>query len=212
MTIVAVNDSEWARIEIDDGPGRVTVLERWGYQWTQAPGASAWTLDEQQAFHSTLVDQLRTTFSGVSLTLKGTAPLCKKYKTMTIRFDVGWALEEFKHWTVFVRKMPPRSTPTTYISYVDPPARTVYLDSADVGVYTAVNAAGQSRPFRVLPHEFVHTLTGTVLSNFDEYGVGSPHLSDTDSILNLGSLLRPRHLTVILKQLNTMVPHCTFAA
>jgi hypothetical protein len=207
-------DTDWALIEIDDSAGRITVLERWGYQWTTAPGVDSWTLAEQQAFHNGIVQELRATFNSVQVTLAGTALLCKGYGTLPIVFDIGWSLEQWKHWTVFVRKMPAGSTPTTYISHVDPPTRTIYLDSADFPGYETCNAAApaQCRTFKAIPHEFVHTLTGTAGTNFDEYTAGSPFLADTDSILNIGATIRARHMTLILKELNSMVPDCTFSA
>jgi len=205
-------DTDWALITIDDYAGKITVLERWGYQWTTAPGVDPWTLAEQTAFHQGVAALLRSTFSSVKVNLTGTALLCKGYPSLPIVFDIGWALEKWKHWTVFARKMPAGSTPTTYFSHVDPPTRTIYLDSADLPSYRVCNAASQCRTFNAVPHEFVHTLTGTAGTNIDEYIAGSTFLADTDSILNIGGTLRPRHMTLILKELNTMVPDCTFSA
>ena len=206
----SAKDTDWARIEIDDYAGRITVLERWGFQWTTAPGVAPWTPDEQKTFYHNVQQLLDKAFAGVQLKLTGTAQLCKGYDKLALVFGIGWALEQYKHWSVFVRKMPVGSTPTTFISHVDPPSRTIYLDSADIADYRPCNAAGKCQTFSAIPHEFVHTLAGTAGTNVDEYNAGSPFLADTDSILNIGSHLRERHLTVILRELNAMVPNCTF--
>jgi hypothetical protein len=72
----------------------------------------------------------------------------------------------------------------------------------------AGNAAGGSRAnFLSGPHEFGHSIQSP-----DEYNAGSPNLSDTSSIMNVGRQVRPRHLQQILTTLNTMMPNVVFAA
>jgi hypothetical protein len=45
----------------------------------------------------------------------------------------------------------------------------------------------------------------------DEYKTGSPHLSDTDSIMNIGRYLRGRHMVEVLRELERMFPGCAFS-
>jgi hypothetical protein len=203
-----VKDTDWAQIEIDPDEKKVWVLERWAFHWTLAPGVSAWTLQEQGDFYQTLFTQIARTFQGATLSLSGTADLCKSVKSMPLVFGVVWMPEQWQHWSVFVRKMPAGSDPTTFISSVDSPNHTIYLDSADTATYQACNDAGKCRDFQALPHEFIHTLRG---GNLDEYTAGSPYLGDTDSILNIGKQLRSRHVQLIVNDLNTMIPNCTFS-
>jgi hypothetical protein len=207
----SANDTNWALLTIDPDAGRVTVLERWGYQWVTAPGVAAWQPAEQTDFHKKVAQQISTTFNGVQLTLTGSAAVCQKYSKLPLVFDIGWSLEQFKHWTVFARKMPAGSTPLSFISNVVPSTRTINIDTGDFASYNVCNAAGQCRNFNALPHEFVHTLAGTAGTNVDEYNAGSPFLADTDSVLNVGSQLRGRHLAVILGELNKMITDCTFS-
>jgi hypothetical protein len=210
MAELIVEEFEWARLTIDPDAKRVTLLERWGYQWTLAPGVEEWTSGEQHMFHAVLQEALASTFKGITLTLRGSAGLARAAPRMALRLEVSWSREEFKHWTAIIRKMPAGSDPTAFISHVDRRDRIVYLDSADVNDRLAVNDAHKTRKFNSLPHEFVHTL-GRGSSNTDEYNAGSPFLGDTDSAMNIGTHLRRRHLEMTLDALNTMVPNCTFS-
>jgi hypothetical protein len=64
----------------------------------------------------------------------------------------------------------------------------------------------------VVEHEFGHAAGNTaVLDRGDEYRRKSPHVSDKDSMLNIGNQLRDRHFTTIIEDLNTMITDCTFS-
>lgn len=202
---VVTKELPWARIEVDAFKGVVTVLQRWGYQWVTAMGASAWTDAEKTAFHTKAVQLIKTRIKKQKLQVSA-RNLCLVHPKMDLNFDIGRALEKYKHWTVYVRKLPAGSSPTTLISQVDWNTRTIYLDSADLADYKPCNAASVCQTFNAVPHEFMHTFRGP-----DEYVSGSPHLSDSSSILNIGDQLRTRHIRVILDELNTMMPGWTFA-
>jgi hypothetical protein len=150
-----------------------------------------------------------------------------------INFDVRWVLRT-GHWTVNVHKMPAGSTPTSFISTVDFTARVINLDSADLASYAVSNAAGASTSsFQALPHEYGHTF-----DNPDEYNAVTPNwptglgllnpgavlnaaldylerlgrLADSQSLLNIGTEIRGRHLRLVLDALNALTPGCVWSA
>jgi hypothetical protein len=186
---------------------RVFVQQEWLYTWTVNPGATAWTIQQKRHFHNTLDRQVWANWSDqIRIRLGGGTALARQFNGRTLRltFDIRWVLRG-GHWSVTVRKLPPGSDPTTFISNVTFGTRQIELDSADLAPYQASNAAGQTRTFRAGPHEFGHTL-----NNPDEYIAGSPHLPDTSSILNIGNQLRPRHLHLIVAALQGLSRGTTF--
>ncbi|WP_437312626.1 hypothetical protein [Sorangium sp. So ce385] len=205
----------WGNIDLDTETGRIFVQERWQYTWTVVAPARPWTLRHRQAFHRALDRQVWRTWSGhIRLHVAGSHAFARRFARglPPASFDVRWVLAQ-PHWNVTVRKLPPGSDPTTFISYVDFPACEIHLDSADTAPYSPTNAAGQTRTFYALPHEFGHTMPQSPgVPNQDEYGAGSPHLGDTDSLLNIGRQVRARHLTALITELNDMLPGCTFSA
>lgn len=200
------HETSWARLRIDTGEGSILCQERWQYTWTRVPPASSWTLRERRRFHATLDRQVWSRWGHVRLFTSGDHELCRRHPTVRVVFDVRWVLSS-PHWSVTVRKLPRGSDPTTFISHVLPNKREIHLDSADVNAYRPRNAAGQSRTFQALPHEFGHTF-----ENPDEYVSGSPSLPDADSIMNIGSRVRARHLHLIVEELAGLLPGCTFTA
>ena len=209
--------TDWADIEIDPDEKKVWVIERWAFHWTLGPGVSAWTPEEQGDFYRALFTQIARTFQGATLSLSGTADLCQSVKSMSLVFAIGWTPEPYQQWSAFVRKLPADYKPTTFPNWVDCSSRTIHLNNVATKSYSPCNDAGECRrDFQALPHEFIHTLRGTVpvgeaCTNADEYHADDPYLDDTDSILNIGNQLRGRHVQVIVDTLNTMVPNCTFS-
>ena len=201
---VTVKELPWARVEVDASKGFVRVMQRWGYQWSSALGAPAWKQAEKEKFHEAIVKLVTSRIVKKKLNVSSKHQ-CLLHPKMDLVFDIGWALEKYKHWTVLARKLPKSSTPTTLISQVDWSKRVILLDSADVDDYHVCNAAKACRNFNAVPHEFVHTLQGP-----DEYNPVVAHLDDTDSILNIGNQLRQRHVKVLLTELNKMIPGWTF--
>ncbi|PAY16295.1 hypothetical protein CKO51_27485 [Rhodopirellula sp. SM50] len=63
-------------------------------------------------------------------------------------------------------------------------------------------------PFQVtIPHEFLHAIG----YHHDESHAASPHLSDTNSIMNVGKQIRERHLRHVLADLEDLVPDARFS-
>jgi hypothetical protein len=60
------------------------------------------------------------------------------------------------------------------------------------------------------PHEYGHAMTKRLHHSFqtrnpDEYLSGSPHLSDTNSLMNIGRELRARHIDATIEALNELM-------
>jgi hypothetical protein len=206
-----VKEMPWGVIDIVTDEGRVFFLERWNYKFELASGVTAkWTDSEKRRFHRNVQVQIWRTWSlNTKLSVTGNAGFAKKFaaKKVPVTFAVAWTVSK-PHWTVVVQKLPPGSDPTTFISNVDRAHMQINLDSADILKYTPSNAAGASRDFQALPHEFGHTFPGVD----DEYVAGAPNLADTNSIMNIGDEVRARHLQPLVDALNTMIPDCTFSA
>jgi hypothetical protein len=199
----------WGTVDLNTTEGRVWVQQNWLYTWTVNPGATAWTIAQKRHFHNTLDRQVWAGWSDrTRVRVAGAGDLARRFAAGGLRltFDVHWVLAS-GHWSVRVRKLPAGSNPTTFISNVSFTTRQIELDSADLASYVPTNAAGASRTFRAAPHEFGHTF-----NNPDEYNAGSPNLVDTNSIMNIGHQVRPRHLTLLLGTLNRLVPGCVFSA
>jgi hypothetical protein len=203
-----VRDAPWGIIDIVVAEGRIFFQERWQYTWVASPGEKDWTLAEKRHFHHAIDNQIWRFWSNrIRFSTTGNALFAKHFRSVPINFDVRWVLAK-PHWHVTVRKLPPGSTPTTYISNVDRAQMEINLDSADLPSYTPTNAAGKTHKFFAVPHEFGHTFPGID----DEYVAGAPNLADTDSIMNIGDQIRARHLQPMIDELNKMIPGCTFHA
>ena len=202
-----VRNKPWGIIDINTSSGLILFQERWQYVWTTTAGQVAWTPAEKRRFHRQVDVQVWNAWSNrIKLSASGAASFCTQHPKAKINFDIKWVTAN-AHWTVNVRKLPPGSTPTTYISNVDRPNRQVNLDSGDLSSYRPCNAAAVCRGFKAVPHEFGHTFPGIN----DEYGAGHANLADSNSMMNIGDEIRARHLGPILGELNTMIPNCTFS-
>lgn len=205
-----VADKPWGVIDIVKDEGRIFFQQKWRYNWQLSPGVTdVWTYNEKKAFH-TQVDKTiwRVWSNKIKFRVSGTNDFAKKHmgKGIPINFDIKWVVKETPHWKVAVLKLPAGSTPTTHISFVDFTKLEIELDTADFASYCPTNDAGVTVcGFEAIPHEFVHTL-----DNPDEYTSGSPHLPDTNSLANIGSEIRARHLALITTELNKMMPGVTF--
>ncbi len=202
-----VKETPWFRVEADPWGvfPSVKVLGRWAYHWVTVPGVDPWSEPEKRFFHAIVQGLVKSGFANARLNI--TAKKINFSTSFKLEFDIGWALERYKHWTVYVTKLPPGSHPLTLVSHVDGVNRVVRLDTADLMNYHVCNAAGNCNVFNAIPHELVHTWG----HNPDEAVPGSPHLRDTKSVLNIGNQLRNRHMHLILKCLEELVPDARFS-
>lgn len=201
----------WGVIDLDTQTGQIVVREDWHYLWYRWPGVTAaWTDAEKRAVH-------RGVDRGVWQIWSHRLPVNVRARTGSpppfgaharVSFDIRWTLVQ-GHWRVTVWKMPPGTGPTDlHRSFVNESLRVVELNTADLVPREAGNDAGKSRnTFLTPPHEFGHTM-----SNPDEYNLGSPHLGDTDSLINIGRRIRGRHLHLLIDALNRMAPQWRFSA
>jgi hypothetical protein len=197
-------------LDIDTVAGRVFFQQDWHYTWLVFSAAvSPWTQPERRGFHHTLDRQIWGVWSNrVRLGVAGATDFCRRFSAagVPINFDIHWVTGAGQ-WEVTVRKMPAGSTRTTFRSNVDFARRKIELDTMDLVPSGAGNAAGGSTArFLSGPHEFGHTLRAG-----DEYGAGSADIADTNSVMNVGRQVRPRHLQLIVTTLSTMMPGVTFS-
>lgn len=211
-----VRKTDWGEFDIDVNKARVFFQQRWKYSWqvkAAAPALAAWTLKEKRAFHHQVDQQIWASWSNkVTLRVSGTSDLAKKLKSkrLPIDLDVRWVLKD-EHWNVTVWKNPSTDMPHNSVQWT---ARTIELHTSKMKPYEACTDATPkvcTVGFKSVPHEFGHAIGNTsVLGRGDEYASDSPHLADTDSILNIGRQLRERHFKTMLEEMNKMVPNTTF--
>lgn len=208
-----VANEPWAAVDIDTNTGRVFVQQDWLYAWQVWPGATPWTHPQKVAFHSAMDRGIWGVWSTrLFLNVTGRAPFAPRRVPVT--FDVRWRVAGAHHYRVTAWKVPPGSTPDSPVrSNVDFTNRLIELSSADTGPSSAANDAGQSTTrFLMSPHEFGHTMAAP-----DEYqaatpGAPNPHLPDTQSVMNIGRRVRPRHLQLLTESLHRLIPGATFSA
>lgn len=201
----------WGIIDIDTTEGRIFFQQDWRYNWNLYPGVTAvWRQSERERFHRRVDLSIWRVWSNrYRLSVSGTHDYARRFAPtgVPINFDVRWTVGGSPHWTVTAFKVPPGSTPTVpHRSNVVFDDRTMELNTADVLPRGAANDAGISNmQFETPAHEFAHTF-----NNPDEYETGSPHLGDSQSLVNIGHLIRNRHVRLIIRAMNRMIPGVTF--
>lgn len=203
------SEQPWGTIDIDTDTGVILVREDWRYIWHTDPGVKAYTVAQRRAFHRRLDREIWGKWSWqFRVRAVGDAPFAHRFahRKLVINFDIRWVLRGGQ-WTVEVIRLQPGTKMNNRTrSNVTFLTRQIQLFSVLFQSYTAGNSAGASRPgFRAGPHEFGHTLDYP-----DDYTPTSPYLADTDSIMNIGQQLRQRHITLVLRALNTMIQGVTF--
>jgi len=156
----------------------------------ETPALPAWSLDEKRAFHRQVDQQIWASWSNkFTRSVSGTSDFAKRFAStkLPMNLDVRWVLRD-EHWNVTAWKNPATDMPYNSVNWT---ARTIELHTSKLKPYEACTDATPkicTVGFRSVPHEFGHAIGNTkVLGRGDEYASSSPHLADTDSILN-----RPR--------------------
>lgn len=126
---------------------------------------------------------------------------------MTLSFDVR-RVQTKAQWTAVVTKVDPdvKPKPRAHVWFAQ---RRLELYSTDVVSVHASRSETDTvrRPhFFVAPHEFGHTL-----GCGDDY-LSNRYFGDVASIMNIGRVVRPRHLALVTETLHKMVPGCKFVA
>ncbi|MBI3860496.1 MAG: hypothetical protein HY290_01225 [Planctomycetia bacterium] len=200
---------DWGVIDLDTVAGRIFFQQTWFYDWQVVSPVSPWTLAEKQAFHHALDRQVWGHWSmRFQFVPHGATDFARRFvHGIPINLDIKWVTRPGS-FTVNVVKRP-GPVDHSIRPWVNFTTKVIQLSKWDTSSYTAVNAASASspKPFQPLPHEFGHAL-GT--ANDDEYAAGHANLGDTNSIMNIGSQVRARHLESIRGELNAMMPGVTF--
>jgi hypothetical protein len=203
--INVISKQPWGVVTLDLTLGKVVLRQDWEYSWTVLTPLLPWTYAERKAFHDTTDRQIWGVWSNrVRYAVAGTTKYGKEYaKTgILVNFDIRWVTTG-GHWKVSVQKVPKGPFFSSGVTFA---TKTIRLNSTDMAAYEATNANNVSnKKFRALPHEFGHTVGAG-----DEYNLGSPHLTDAQSVMNIGRELRARHLKLLTDTLNTMLPGVTF--
>jgi hypothetical protein len=202
-------ERDWGTINLDTKSGIILVREDWKYTWqVLGAGLTPWTPHEELAFHKRLNRQIWGRWSShFHVHVRGSSAFATQFarKTLELDFGVRWVVRN-EQWTVEVIKVPPGTSVMVARSGVERVRHHIRLYSIIFKPYSAANDAGVSRRgFFSGPHEFGHTM-----GDPDEYRRASPHLRDTDSLMNVGHKLRARHAHLVIEVLNTMIPGTTF--
>ena len=197
-------------MSFNDETGAVFVRQDWLYKWLLFVGLKApWTYAEKARVHRRAEAQIHSIWNtGLTLQVRSKrGPAPRFGSRCPIEFDIRWVTKR-GHWTVNMNKMPPRSTPTTFLSEVSYLTRTIHLDTADLILDTNKNEAGVQRSgIPVIAHEFGHTFY-----SLDEYELRNANIRDADSVMNIGRQVRARHLGLVVHTLNQMMPDFLFKA
>src|SRR5262245_28324096 len=236
MSHVVKDTGRW-NIDIDKRTGKIFLQMRWQYSWETDPTVTKWTYAEKKAFHTRVDKVIWAAWSQrINLRAKGTNDFCKRFtgQPLPIDFDVQWVTAR-PHWKVKALKLPPLAKVTSFVNWS---TKEIQLDTNDFAPHVACNdeapKPGMELPFLIIPpvirdsvpavreavvdqscragfktvpHEFGHALGN---SNGDEYRANAANRADTDSLLNIGSQIRDRHMNDVLAELNTMIKDCTF--
>lgn len=199
----------WATIDVDLNQGRVFLQQRWRYEWHEVLSATPWTIEEKRRFHQITDRSIWGRWSNrIRLKVTGKNAFSRQFAStgVPINFDVRW-VHGGEQWTVHAHKTPPGTEIGLFHQSVAFQARVIKLYTSKLTLYQAVNAAGVAREnFSSTPHEFGHAL-----GNHDEYIANSPHLADSASTMNVGREIRSRHMTLVLQELNKLMPGTVFA-
>lgn len=217
-----VRNEPWGTVDLDTARGHVLVRQDWHYHWTNDSNVPAWTPPERSAYHRAL-DRLIWrfwsfhTFIEVRKTGATSGALAHfSGKGLTMSFDVR-QVHVGGQWKVFVRKISPQRRPRPRAqTWFD--LRRIEMFSEDVKHVYAYRFMGDpaktSAPnFYVGPHEFGHALGyGYSRGDGEEREPENPYFADTESMMNMGQEVRPRHVRLIVETLEKMVPGVQFVA
>lgn len=207
-----VTNQPWGIVDVVLHEGRVFFRQDWYYIWQVRPPLVPWTQPEKSNLHNTMDRQIWAAWSNrIRIPVRlGASPnqRARDFVALTrgsapINFDIHWVLRP-GHWTVTAIKTAAGSTDRANVDFA---ARAIEFFSHELPPRGAVNEAGVvTNTFRPAPHEFGHTIDAD-----DEYQAASANLPDTQSIMNIGGQVRPRHIRLIVDTLNTAFAGCVFS-
>ncbi|MDC0749946.1 hypothetical protein [Polyangium mundeleinium] len=197
----------WGTIDVDTTLGRVFFQQDWAYKWEFEAPETAWTYQEQLAFHTKVDRQIWSSWSNrVTLGVKGKHWMVTRFGRagLRINFDIRWrTVKQTAQWSIRAVKTKRDDARSETVF----PLRKSTLIVSDAEPHGVMNESkAKAYDFVSPPHEFGHMLGDLA----DEYYANSPHIRDKNSIMNIGRYLRARHMAEVLRQLGTMLPGCTF--
>ncbi len=182
----------WSRdyfdIEWDTNQSSITVRSNWFYEWCVWPGLNFnWSGSDKTSVHNTFEHQIMSAWSKrFKFKVSGSGPFATKYTKsgISLDFDVKRVIAGRRHWNVRIWKLPP-NVPDASRQYMDawpmvkPKRHYIILNDKSISRISPVTVA----------HEFGHIIFAD-----DEYWQSSPFLNDTVSLMNVGTIIRGRHL------------------
>lgn len=211
----AVSNQPWGTVDIVLHEGRIFFQQNWLYDWQVQPPMAFWTQKEKQNLHNTMDQQIWATWSNrIRIPVRATPTAMPAGRDFVIRcggqasinFDIHWVTRPPGHWRIMAMKTRPGDTHRSNVDFAN---WRIEFYSHDLPADDACNEATPAvctNNFQTAPHEFGHTINAN-----DEYEAGNAYLNDTNSIMNIGRQVRPRHLQLIVNTLNTMLRGCVFS-
>lgn len=153
------------------------------------------------------------------LNVNGNSHFAKKFHASGIKvnYDVKWVTIG-GHWTVEVYKCPPGAPIATnpHRAQVKIEQHKIILHANDISLREACTTGTPpvcpgNKDFSTSAHEYGHSQTKRLATesyytaNQDEYNPSSPHILDTNSIMNIGNQLRERHISATIDALNELM-------
>jgi hypothetical protein len=214
-----VRHEDWATVDLDTTARHVLVRQDWLYVWSFGKKGHRWTPEEKHSFHRE-VDRTIWAHWSQRMRIRARVNLATPRLPndalrwhlagldLTLSFDVRQVVVGGQ-WKVFVAQEDPHIEEKPR-ARVDFGPKEIHLYSTDLLVQRARRFTGDTpkEGFSVHAHEFGHAIG----NSDDEYQESSEFFQDTDSVMNIGQQLRPRHLELVCRTLAKMVKGCTFVA
>ena len=202
-------------IHIEEDRGTILIKQKWRYFWLNSMNTSMWTYSEKQKFHKKIDDLIWNNWGQYFfLKVKGNSDFAKRNikKRWDVNFDIEWVLHT-EHWKVNVTKYP-KNHIGVIGSAVRWNSKEIILDTKDTS-WRKIPRGGKNYFQYPVVHEFGHAAGNSIFArngmHGDEYKSSSSYYKDKNSLMNIGSKLRDRHLDYLLSQLNTMIPSAQFS-
>lgn len=202
-------------LHIEADRGTILIRQKWKYKWLVSARSTRWSYPEKRRYHHKADNMIWSSWGRhFELKVEGTSSFARKHRDTRwdVNFDIQWVLLK-EHWKVEVTKYPSnhQGHPTSRVRWGE---RLIILDTKDTRARKR-NRGGRDYYQPTLTHEFGHAVGNSshpdAHSHGDEYRSTSNNFRDKNSLMNVGSELRDRHLDFILRELNTMIPDATFS-
>lgn len=181
-------------IEIVESRCAIIVRQKWLFIWV-----GNWSMYEQSIYKDKLLTLIEGSWTGFYVEVTGDSDFAKNNKGR--RWDIVFEIEEVEHtehWQIMISKDNARNKCSSSALR----QRIQFsLKSLDYNIKHAVDYPRDNRTGHryTARHEFFHSLEPKL--NQDEYNKSNPSFHDTNSLMNLGSQVRSRHLSTFMTAL-----------